>query len=119
MAWAKKAMAEMMRSKKTKAATKMSDEDVLAYIRNREQQDPELAEAVGSELDKLHRKRRLMSVTVMAELADNARVMAKNLVYSMKHGEFIKKAAIASAATLLDSIADALDPEGQDHEQIT
>ncbi len=48
-----------------------------------------------------------------SDLAGDARVMAKNLVCSLKRGEFIKKAAIASAATLLDHIADTLDPAGR------
>lgn len=119
MAWAKKAMAEMMRPKNTKAAAKMSDKDALAYIESREQRDPELAEAVHVELDKIQLARKLGSDPALVELAADARVMAKNLVFALKHGELLKKVAIACAATLLDSIADALDNADQDHEEVT
>lgn len=133
MAWAKKAMAEMMRPKKTKA-----NADALAYIESRKQQDHELAKAVRVELDKLDEARERAANAALlksefarfeaasyrckdqtSDLAGDARVMARNLVCSLKHGEFVKKAAIASAATLFDHIADTLDPAGQDHEEIT
>lgn len=98
----------MTRPKNTKAAT-ASDKDALAYVESRKQRDPELAEAIRVELAEIQLARKLRSDTALSELAVDARMMAKTLIFALKFGESPRKASIALAATLLDSIADALD----------
>jgi hypothetical protein len=51
---------------------------------------------------------------VLAETAQNARIMAGNLIGARQYGPEVMQAALASAATLLDEIAETLEPVRED-----
>jgi hypothetical protein len=51
---------------------------------------------------------------VLVETAQNARIMAGNLIGARQYGPEVMQAALASAATLLDEIAETLEPVRED-----